>query len=136
LSVADLRTATNERPGQGAVIGGPEAAKMVADPDGQTEAPAAAAPSRLEFLGARPNPFRGSTEIQFALPRAMDVTIQVHDLSGRLVRTVLQGEIGAGTHGVTWDGRNDAGLQAGAGVYFTTFRAGDLYKTEKVFLYR
>ena len=109
---------------------------MIAGPERQTETQAAAAPSRLEFLGARPNPFRGSTEIQFALPQAMAVAIQVHDLSGRLVRTLLQGEMGAGTHGVTWDGRNDAGLPAGAGVYFTTFRAGDLFKTEKVFLYR
>ena len=46
------------------------------------------------------------------------MTITVHDLAGRVVRTVSSVELDAGTHTLTWDGMNDAGTPVAAGVYF------------------
>ncbi len=64
-----------------------------------------------------PNPFNPSTRIGFSLPQAGDVTLAVYDLSGRLVRTLLDSRQTAGAHAVRWDGRDDDGSQAASGIY-------------------
>jgi hypothetical protein len=65
-----------------------------------------------------PNPFRGGTSIAYASPRPMPVTLRVFDVSGRMVRTLVDGVVPAGRHTVTWDGRDERGLETTAGVYF------------------
>jgi len=64
-----------------------------------------------------PNPFNPITSIDFGLPRAGAVNLAVYDLSGRLVRTLLTGDVDAGQHSVRWNGRNDRGAQAASGIY-------------------
>lgn len=64
-----------------------------------------------------PNPFNPITSIEFGLPRAGDVNLSVYDLGGRLVRTLISGQIAAGQHTTRWDGRNDRGTQASSGIY-------------------
>jgi hypothetical protein len=93
---------------------------------------AAAAAGSLELLGARPNPFRGSTDISFRLPDTRPVRVTIHDVSGRLVRTLMDRTLPAGEHRATWDGRAEDGSAAGAGIYFYTFRAGDTQETRKL----
>jgi len=76
----------------------------------------AASPARV--LAAAPNPFHDVTRLRFALPLAAPAKLEVFDLSGRRVRVLLdEGSLSAGTHSVTWDGRNDAGDPVEAGVY-------------------
>gem|GEM_PF-3179369 len=65
-----------------------------------------------------PNPFRAGTTFSFYLPEETDVTLRVFDLSGRLVRTVVEAAVGSGSHEARWDGRNAAGRPAVGGIYF------------------
>jgi hypothetical protein len=65
----------------------------------------------------RPNPFRNTTEIAFALPRAAEVRLRVFDLAGRLVRTLVSGVEAAGLRRLVWDGADDGGHQVRSGVY-------------------
>ncbi len=60
-----------------------------------------------------PNPFNPQTVITFSLPRAQDVRLRIYDISGRLVRTLVRGRLEAGSHEVTWKGRDDLGQQRG-----------------------
>ena len=73
----------------------------------------------VSYLGNAPNPFRPQTTIAYRLERDCSVTLRVFDYQGRLVRTLAEGELhGAGLHEKTWDGCDDRGRRASAGVYF------------------
>ena len=66
----------------------------------------------------RPNPSNGKTALELTLPRASSGRVVVVDPSGRIVRTLADGDIEAGISAVEWDGMDDAGRSLGAGVYF------------------
>jgi flagellar hook assembly protein FlgD len=72
-----------------------------------------------------PNPFTTSTRLTYQVPDARTVRIQVFDLLGRKVRTLVQGSTEAGRHTVTWDGRDDAGRRVASGTYLCRMQAGD-----------
>jgi parallel beta-helix repeat protein len=66
-----------------------------------------------------PNPFNPSTTIAFDLPENVRVALRIYDVSGRLVRSLMGGEIvTAGRHKAVWNGRNDAGNSVASGVYY------------------
>lgn len=65
-----------------------------------------------------PNPFNPATLISFALPQAGAVTLQVYSETGQQVRTLLDGEMAAGQHEVSWNGRNESDQVVAAGLYF------------------
>lgn len=73
-----------------------------------------------------PNPFNPQTNIGFHLPRASHTSLRIYSIDGRLVRTLLSGEKPAGEHLVLWDGRDDTGIEAPSGTYFSRLEAGDL----------
>ena len=73
----------------------------------------------------RPNPFTGGTAIAFEIGRPGAVRLQIHDAAGRLVRTLVNGERGAGSHVVRWDGRTQEGTVAAAGIYFYRLRSAE-----------
>ncbi len=76
-------------------------------------------PARGLSLGAlHPNPFRNQTTIPFALPAAAHVKLVLVDLQGRVVRTLYDRTLAAGSHQTTWDARDDDGHPVHAGVYF------------------
>ena len=60
-------------------------------------------------LGAHPNPFNPAVRITYEMPRAGRLVLRVHDLRGRLVRTLLDQEVPAGPGDVRWDGRDAQG---------------------------
>jgi subtilisin family serine protease len=70
-----------------------------------------------------PNPFNPQTRIQFALPQASQVRITLYNILGQEVVTLVNGEMPAGYHASTWDGRNAAGGKVGSGVYFYRIEA-------------
>lgn len=80
---------------------------------------------------AFPNPSRETTQLQLALPRAQEVSVEVFDLAGRLVRQVADGPLAAGSHQLAWDGRDAAGRRAAAGVYFARIRTAEGDRTLK-----
>jgi len=65
-----------------------------------------------------PNPVSSSTSISFSLPAASNVSLDIFDVSGRLVRTLSSGLKDAGTHQVTWNGKDDSGSRLANGVYY------------------
>jgi hypothetical protein len=64
-----------------------------------------------------PNPFNPETRIEFTLERPGVVTVSVYDVRGRRVAVLQEGELEAGEHHVSWDGRTDSGSPAAAGQY-------------------
>jgi flagellar hook assembly protein FlgD len=58
----------------------------------------------------------------------------VYDTNGRLVRTLVDENRDFGTHEVAWDGRNDAGITVGSGVYFYRLTAGKHTESKKMVL--
>lgn len=88
-----------------------------------------AAVARLAFAAPWPNPASGATRFEFALPARADVTLDVYDVSGRRVTRLAATSFAAGRHTLAWDGRDAAGRETGAGVYFAYLRAGDAHAT-------
>jgi hypothetical protein len=81
--------------------------------------------SRLILGPAHPNPFYSSIRISYELPHAANIALRIFDTQGRLVRTLHQGSMGAGSHRLHWDGYDGAGRRAAEGTYFIRLRAGD-----------
>lgn len=81
---------------------------------------------------AYPNPFAQQTTVVFALAKAGEAHVGVYDVTGRQVRTLLQGVQPAGERLVQWDGRDDRGHALGAGVYMLRLQAGGRVETRAV----
>jgi hypothetical protein len=84
------------------------------------------APTLVRDLRAAPNPFNPRTEIRFTVGGeiARNALVDIHDASGRRVRTLLARDLAPGMQSVTWDGLTDGGQTAGAGVYLARVRVG------------
>lgn len=82
-----------------------------------------------------PNPFNPETRIVYGVPEGLSVgdpmTLEVYTVDGRRVRT-LPVDRRAGWHDAVWDGRDDAGQPAAAGLYITRYAAGAMVKTGKM----
>ena len=86
-------------------------------------------------VSVHPNPFNPSTTIAFELPRAAEVSLDIYDLQGRLVRRLLDETTHIqGSHKQVWDGRDGAGRATSSGVYFYWFKAGDQKRVGKLTL--
>lgn len=81
-----------------------------------------------------PNPFNPRTTIEFELPSASDVALDIYDVQGRRVRRLVAGPLGAGLHEKVWSGRDDAGRAVPSGVYFYRFSAGAQQRVGKLTL--
>jgi len=79
-----------------------------------------------------PNPFNPQTKIAFTIGVAGRASIEVYDLRGRLVRTLLRDEIGVGPHEVIWNGRDNQGRRVSSGIYFYRLVSMDAVETRKM----
>jgi flagellar hook assembly protein FlgD len=75
-----------------------------------------------------PNPFNPETEIRFQLPEANHVVVKIFDALGQEIRTLADGQYGAGYHSVRWDGKDHAGNPMSSGIYFYQLRVVDPLK--------
>ena len=102
---------------------------------GVTEAPDGPPPARPTALVAvRPNPFNPQTRIVYDLGAAGPVRLEVYDLRGVRVRTLVAAEQTAGRHEAAWNGRDDAGQEVASGVYMARLAAGDVRQMRKLTL--
>lgn len=92
------------------------------DPTGCAEGQQGAGP-RLELDRNRPNPFNPMTTVRFSLGRASFTSLRIFDVSGRLVRTLVAGDLPAGAHEVTWWGDDERGRPVASGVYLCRLEA-------------
>ena len=81
-----------------------------------------------------PNPFNPMTTIAFTLDRSGPVKLQVFDVQGHLVRTLVNEIRTAGPYRVDWDGKDNAGRTAAAGLYMYRLAAGDVVQQKKMTL--
>jgi fibro-slime domain-containing protein len=80
------------------------------------ELPSGARPA-LRIYQNCPNPFASQTAITFSVPQTGKVRLSVYDISGRLVKVLVEGEIIAGEYTAVWDGLRSSGLPASPGIY-------------------
>jgi hypothetical protein len=83
-----------------------------------------------------PNPFNPSTEISFVLPKASPVELNIYNLKGRKIRTLIAGETLAKDklHKVVWDGTDSSGQPVSSGIYLYKLLTQDKVYTQKMLL--
>jgi len=95
----------------------------VADQEGAT-------PGAYELHQNVPNPFNAETLISFSLPEPSHARLEIYNILGQKIVTLLDDNLGAGAHRVHWDGRNSSGNEVSSGIYFYRLTA-DSYKQAK-----
>ncbi|MCK4311824.1 MAG: T9SS type A sorting domain-containing protein, partial [Candidatus Cloacimonetes bacterium] len=101
-------------------------------------------PAKTELAGNYPNPFNPAvagagrspeTTINFALKEAGDVTIEVYNIRGEKVITLVNGYMEAAYHSVVWDGKDSSNRNVSSGIYFYKMKVGGRYtSTRKMIL--
>lgn len=79
-----------------------------------------------------PNPFNPITSIRFSLAQSGNVKLEVFNVLGQKVKTLVNNKLNIGQYEVKWDGRSDSGNLTGSGIYFYRLVAGDNIKTRKM----
>jgi hypothetical protein len=92
----------------------------------------AAIPTPLRLEQSRPNPFSTRATIAFALPKAEPVKLYVYDVQGRTVRRLVDGPRPAGAQVIFWDGRDNRGRLAPAGIYFYRLETSSGERVRKI----
>jgi hypothetical protein len=105
-------------------------------------------PPSSALIGNYPNPFstagiapvrsggNPSTMIKYDVAQPMEVTIEIFDLLGRKIRTLIKAQQPPGNYAIVWDGRNDNGQLAPSGIYIYQLRAGDFTQSMKMVFIR
>jgi hypothetical protein len=102
------------------------------DPTGVSEDPSVDAAPPVGSLRAFPNPFRTRTQIRYRTTAASRVRVVIVDLKGRVVRTVHNAVVPAGSTTWDWDGTDDHGGVVPAGVYFVHAMGADTVSPQKI----
>ncbi len=90
-------------------------------------------PNDYKLENAYPNPFNPSTNIRFSLPKNSKVRLEIYDMRGRLVNSLIDSqEMGAGTFESTWSGKNSRGEIVSSGVYIARLTTGDFIHSIKL----
>lgn len=96
-----------------------------------------AVPTRALALDQnRPNPFNPSTTIEYFLPEAGRIALEIFDVAGRRIACLESGLREAGRHAAAWDGRDGSGRPVAAGIYVCRLTAGKTSLTRKMVLLR
>jgi PKD repeat protein len=114
----DLRTARNQ----------PVYIKTIIEENGS---PSVQAPLVYSLLN-HPNPFNSRTVIEFTLPQAAEVKIDIINILGQPVRSLISKKIEAGSHKVTWDGIDNSDAAVGTGMYLIRLQTDDRQMTRKI----
>ena len=96
-------------------------------------------PEETALLANYPNPFNPETWIPYQLATPAEVTLEIYDMNGGLVRRLALGHQAAGMYrsrsrAVYWDGRNQLGEPVASGLYFYTLTAGDFTATRRMLI--
>jgi hypothetical protein len=91
-------------------------------------------PSEFDLSQNYPNPFNPTTKIEFTLSKPGFVSLDIYDVLGRRVRTLVSEELSSGYKSVIWDGKNDDGESVASGVYFYQLKVGDFSEPKKMLL--
>ncbi|MBC8180739.1 T9SS type A sorting domain-containing protein [candidate division KSB1 bacterium] len=81
-----------------------------------------------------PNPFNPKTEIRFKLPRSSNIVINIYNVLGEAICTLVNAQYEQGHHKVVWNGKNKFGNDVTSGIYLYKLEAGDFSRTKKMYL--
>jgi hypothetical protein len=103
--------------------------------DGQDPGAGQGAVGRSEavpVVSAYPNPFNPQTTIAYNIPQSGMVRVTIYDVTGRVMRRLVNGTKSAGDHTVVWNGRDESGREVSTGIYFVRFEAGGVSQNHKI----
>ena len=88
----------------------------------------------FKLLANYPNPFNPSTIIQYVIPKTGTVEINIYDIRGKLIRTIVNQNQTDGLHKAYWDGRDEAGKKAASGIFVYTVKFEKICLSKKMIL--
>lgn len=91
-------------------------------------------PLTFELYQNYPNPFNPRTTIEFALPKEEQVVLNIYNILGQRVRTLVDAVLPAGHHTIEWDGLDNSKTPVATGIYQYRIEAGDFMMTKKMLL--
>jgi len=91
-------------------------------------------PSKYSLQQNFPNPFNPSTVIRYSVPEQGDIKLEVFDITGKLVRTLVNTFRLSGNYETVWNGRDDRGMNVPSGVYIYKLQAGKFSESKKMLL--
>ncbi|MCX5800005.1 MAG: T9SS type A sorting domain-containing protein [Candidatus Eisenbacteria bacterium] len=92
--------------------------------------------AKFGLLENHPNPFNPVTRIEFGLDEQARVSLRIYDISGKVVRTLVQESMSAGRHNATWNGEDESGMAVASGIYVCRLEAGSKTALRKMVLLR
>ena len=91
-----------------------------------------ALPSEYGLSQNYPNPFNPITTIKYQLPKTSLITINIYNVLGHLIRTLVEEKQEAGYHSIIWDGKDNNKQKVSSGIYLYTLKANNFVKTRKL----
>jgi len=91
-------------------------------------------PDRFQVGQNYPNPFNPSTRIDFSLPVPQKTELEIYNILGQKIRTLVDEQLPAGNHSYQWDGVNDEGRSVGSGIYFYRLKTEKFTGSKKMML--
>ncbi|KAA3613280.1 MAG: T9SS C-terminal target domain-containing protein [Calditrichaeota bacterium] len=91
-------------------------------------------PGRFELKQNYPNPFNPSTFIPFVIPENAKVKIDIFDINGRLIKTLVNAEFNTGEHSVVWDGKGNTSNSVSSGIYYYRLQSKSFTTIKKMTL--
>ncbi|MEM8486623.1 MAG: FG-GAP-like repeat-containing protein [Bacteroidota bacterium] len=91
-------------------------------------------PTEYALESNYPNPFNPTTTIKYDVPEASSVKLEVYDMMGRRIATLVNGQLGAGRYEATWNARSDSGAPVASGVYLYRLQAGSFEAVKRMVL--
>ena len=93
-------------------------------------------PAQFTLKQNYPNPFNPQTSIQYELSLPMSIQLDIFNLTGQKIKTLVNEYKRAGNHSVTWDGTDASGENVSSGIYIYSLHAGGNIQTSKMILTR
>ncbi|MFH1700106.1 MAG: FlgD immunoglobulin-like domain containing protein [Candidatus Zixiibacteriota bacterium] len=111
-----------------------KSARLVIGNKGYLEDEEVSLPLRYALNQNYPNPFNPVTSIMFTIPEAGHVQLNVHNILGQLVKTLINSEMEKGEYTITWDGKDENGMAVASGIYFYRISANEFTHSRKMIL--
>jgi subtilisin-like proprotein convertase family protein len=105
--------------------------EVIANSSGIGEQQAGGLPKDYAICAVYPNPFNSETAIKLAIPKPSQIRLEVYDICGRKVKTLISGSVEAGYQRIIWDGTGLGGEKAASGIYLIRLAAGERQFTRK-----
>ena len=91
-------------------------------------------PDTHTLYSSYPNPFNPTTQLRYDLSNSEYISINIYDLNGKYIKSLVNSIQGPGYRTIVWDATNELGQPVSAGMYIYTIQAGEFRQTRKMIL--